>query len=600
VSEAGASAPAPAAPPPGRTAVARRVRDLLGPVSALPDPPPVSIVMLNRDGRAHLVRLVPLLESATDYPSIELIVVDNGSRDGSVEYLERAPVSYPVRVERNDENVSFSAGCNQGAALASFDHLLFLNNDVEPFDPGWLRELVAGLSRSGASAVGATLLHGAARPGEVSSGYLIQHQGVRFRRKDGYVTPINHLDASAGLERLGTDVPSPAVTAACMLIERSTLERVGGFTPGFHYGYEDVDLGLKLIGDGGITVCSGRSVLFHHESATRLATQELPERRDIRLSNQRLLMERWGPQLEREYMRDRLAQTGLWSERGKPEVALISPTDRDSERAVRELGDALEESGWEVAYVERVGDGWGEPPAGTDLLVVADHGYGAELRNGIVSGAWVWGDVDRWEHRPWLRRCQLVLAGTREAAEAVRALGRHPIEFPAGGNPDALARELTEIVESRNRPPRFCVKLPRGARRPGSPATLAGALRGELERRGHLCTLQLADEWERLDGLTADVAISFAAAYQPKPAQLNVLLLEQAPGPEVLDGRWDLVAVEDGPLAGRLGGVAPAPPLISLGLAPSGAIGPACERLLEALHAVEAANAWTPSIAGAA
>ena len=569
--------------------MARRVRQMLGPVPPLPAPPPISIVMLNLDGRAHLERSVPLLESATDYPEIELIVVDNGSTDGSLEYLDSAPVSYPISVERNPENVSFSAGCNQGAARARFDHLLFLNNDVEPFEPGWLRELVVCLSRSGASAVGATLLHGAGRPGEVASGYLIQHQGVRFRRKDGWVTPINHLDATAGLERLGRDVPSPAVTAACMLVERSTLERVGGFTPGFHYGYEDVDLGLKLVASGGITLCSGRSVLFHHESATRLATLELPDRRDRRMANQRLLMSRWGPQLEREYVRDRLERTGLWSERPRPEVALTSCCDPDDERATRELGDALEELGWEVAFVERVGSGWGQPPAGADLLVVTDHGYGAELPNGVLVAGWLLGDVERWARRPWLRRCHLLLAGNAEVERALAALGRHAIAFPADGDWDARARELTDLVDTGNRRWRFCLKLPRAPGSGRSTLTLAGELRRELERRGHVCTLQLADEWERLDGLTADVSISLARAYDPKPAQLNMLLLlEEPPGEEALAGGFDVVAVDSGPLAERLGRLAPVPPLTSLGLAGGDGVSSAVDRLLEALrHAAE-------------
>jgi GT2 family glycosyltransferase len=579
-------------------AVARRVREMLGPVPPLPNPPPISIVMLNLNGRQHLERVVPLLETATDYPEIELIVIDNGSTDGSLEYLDQAPVSYPIHVERNPENVSFSAGCNQGAARAGFELLLFLNNDVEPFEPGWLRELVVCLSGSGASAVGATLLHGAARPGEVASGYLIQHQGVRFRRKDGYVTPINHLDASAGLERLGQDVPSPAVTAACMLVERSTLERVGGFTPGFLYGYEDVDLGLKLVASGGIALCSGRSVLFHHESATRLAAQQLPDRRSTRVANQRLLMSRWGPQLEREYVRDRLERTGLWSERPKPEVALTVPSDHDDERATRELGDALEERGWEVAFVERVGNGWGEPPAGTDLLVVTDHGYGAELPNGVLVAGWVLRDVGRWARRPWLRRCNLLLAGSPEAEDALHALGRHAIAFAADGDPDARARELTELVDAANGRWRFCLKLPRA---PGSgrrTLKLAGELRSELERRGHLCALQLADEWERLDGLTADVSISLARGYEPKPAQLNVLLLlDQSPGADALAAGFDVVAAESGPLRERLGRLAPLPPLTSLGLDGRDGVGTAVDRLLEALEHVAENTGFMRSIA---
>ena len=569
---------------------------MLGPVPALPDVPSISIVMLNLDGRAHIQRLVPLLESATDYPAIELVVVDNGSCDGSVEYLERAPVSYPIRIERNSENVSFSAGCNQGAARASFDHLLFLNNDVEPFEPGWLIELVACLLRSRAAAVGSTLLHGAARPGEVASGYLIQHQGVRFRRKSGHVTPINHLDAAAGLERLGTDVPSPAVTAACMLIERTTLERVGGFTPGFHYGYEDVDLGLKLLADGGITVCSGRSVLFHHESATRLSTQALPDRRGLRLVHQRLLMKRWGPQLERAYVRDRLEQMGLWSERPQPEVALTSSTDPGTERRVRELGDALEERGWGVAYVERVGSGWGDLPAGTDVLVVTDHGYGAQIPSGVVLAAWLFGDVERWALRPWLRRCHLLLAGTRETGEALAALDRHAIAFPGEGDLSGLARELTDIVETRNRRWRFCLKLPRHLACGRTPLS-TGALRAELERRGHLCTVQLADEWERLDGLTADVVISLSPAYEPTPAELSVLFAEEPLASDALGGRWDLVAVDDGPLAERLSSQPPRPPLISLGLHSRNGIESAVDRLMEALgHAAESTG-FSASIA---
>ena len=571
---------------------------MLGPVPPLPEPPPISIVMLNRDGRHHLERVVPLLESATDYPEIELIVVDNGSTDGSLEYLDQARVSYPIRVERNAENVSFSAGCNQGAARAGFELLLFLNNDVEPFEPGWLRELVVCLSRSRASAVGATLLHGAARPGEVASGYLIQHQGVRFRRKDGYVTPINHLDATAGLECLGQDVPSPAVTAACMLVERSTLERVGGFTPGFHYGYEDVDLGLKLVANGGITLCSGRSVLFHHESATRLATQELPDRRSTRMANQRLLMSRWGPQLEREYVRDRLERTGLWSERPRPEVALTVPCDPDDELATRELGDALEELGWDVAFVERVGNAWGRPPAGTDLLVVTDHGYGAELPNGVLVAGWVLRDFERWARRPWLRRCHLLLAGSAETGDALRALGRHAIAFPADGDSEARARELTELVDAGNREWRFCLKLPRAPGSERSTLTRAGELRSELERRGHLCALQLADEWERLDGLTADVSISLARGYEPKPAQLNVLLLlEEPPRAEALSGAWDVVAADSGPLAERLARLAPLPPLMSLGLEGRDGVGAAVDRLLEALGHVAEDTGFTALIA---
>jgi hypothetical protein len=220
-----------------------------------------------------------------------------------------------------------------------------------------------------------------------------------------------------------------------------------------------------------------------------------------------------------------------------------------------------------------------------------------ELPSGVLVAGWVLRDVVRWASRPWLRRCHLLLTGSAEAGDALRELGRHSIAFPADGDWDARARELTELVEAGNRRWRFCLKLPRGPGSGQSIHALAGELRGELERRGHLCTLQLADEWERLDGLTADVSISLSRAYEPKPAQLNVLLLvEETPRPETLAGRFDVVAVDSGPLAERLGALAPLPPLVSLGLDGRDGIGSAVDRLLEALRRVAEDTGFTQSI----
>ncbi|HSL76305.1 MAG TPA: glycosyltransferase, partial [Candidatus Limnocylindrales bacterium] len=90
--------------------------------------PLVSIVMLNRDGEAHLRRNLPAL-AATAYRDVELIVVDHASTDGSLKVLETFRPAFPVRVLRNPENTTFSAGNDQGAAEARGELLLFLNND---------------------------------------------------------------------------------------------------------------------------------------------------------------------------------------------------------------------------------------------------------------------------------------------------------------------------------------------------------------------------------------------------------------------------------------------------------------------------------------
>src|SRR5207342_3334808 len=80
-------------------------RDL--PPATIDHGPLVSVVILNRDGRALLERCLAALDR-TSYQNIELIVVDNGSTDGSVGFLDGLDPRFPLRVIRNEENRSYS------------------------------------------------------------------------------------------------------------------------------------------------------------------------------------------------------------------------------------------------------------------------------------------------------------------------------------------------------------------------------------------------------------------------------------------------------------------------------------------------------------
>ncbi len=100
-------------------------------------PPLISVIILNWNGRAYLENCLAALQSQT-YPAFEIIVVDNGSTDGSVDWLGG---HHPgVRVIANPENRGFAAGNNQGAQAARGDYLALLNNDTQ-VAPAWLAEL---------------------------------------------------------------------------------------------------------------------------------------------------------------------------------------------------------------------------------------------------------------------------------------------------------------------------------------------------------------------------------------------------------------------------------------------------------------------------
>jgi GT2 family glycosyltransferase len=539
-----------ATPPPGRAAIARHLREQLGPEPDLAAWPPVSIVVVNRDGEDHLRLLLPRLASATGYPDLELILVDNGSRDTSVALARSLDLPFPLTVIENDANLSFSDANDDGAERAGNELLLFLNNDVEPFEPGWLKELVACLERSGAAACGATLLHGGDASGAAAGRYVLQHRRVELAGAPGFVRIANAGDGEE-FEGPGPDQPAAAVTAACLLVRRDAFLRAGGFTTGFLWGWEDVDLALKLASGGGGVLASGRSVLFHRESSSRSAAGAEWQRR-TRSHNRRLLAQRWGPQLRREYLLDRLARRGFWTDGDPPLLAVVPSAPAAEDPGAAGLADAVEMAGWRTILVEPQGPGPAELPPEADFVLLADPSRGASLPAGAPCVPWVREGAEAWVSSPLLRNAELTLIERLSFAPALEAAGVAPTLFAGADDSERLVALLRERVQRL----RFCLKLPRD--RHLEPA--AFALRRSLERREHACLLQPPDEWELLAGMTADVVVACGdpGGYVPKPAQLNLLWAAAELRPTQCDG-WDLVLMSDAGSAAALAAETPTP-----------------------------------------
>jgi GT2 family glycosyltransferase len=319
----------------GIEALGDEIRRRLGPPADVSDLPLVSIVVLNRDGADHLRRLLAGLVERTDYPRFELIVVDNDSSDDSLDFIRSVEAPFPISIVANHHNESFSDANNQGVERACGELVLFLNNDVEPFERGWLRELVGCLRANQAGLVGATLVF----PKKESAwGYLVQHRAMRLL-DDPVVLPadLHGHGEDPFAEGFGEDADAVVPTGACMLIKRDLLLRIGGFTHGYIYGGEDIDLALKVLEQGCRVMCSGRSFAIHRFSATRRKGGADP--RESRRRNTRLLWERWGPRLRREYELDRLAGGGVWAAPGQP-----APVSAPSREEVEALGFCLKSS----------------------------------------------------------------------------------------------------------------------------------------------------------------------------------------------------------------------------------------------------------------
>lgn len=167
-------------------------------------------------------------------PDFELIVIDNASTDGTLGTLAECDTS-ELKLIENDQNSGFAAACNQGAARARGEWLIFLNPDTVP-DPDWLEEIKAGQMRHRHAAAFActqldfdnpNLLDGA---GDVYSVYGIAWRG-------GHGLPVSELPREGECF---------SACGAAMVIRRQIFEALNGFEESYFCYYEDVDLGFRL------------------------------------------------------------------------------------------------------------------------------------------------------------------------------------------------------------------------------------------------------------------------------------------------------------------------------------------------------------------
>lgn len=261
-------------------------------IRPLPEPPPrVSAIIPTRDRAELLAVTLDGLLSATDYPDIEVVILDNDSREPETAALFARYDDDPrVRVVSVPGPFNFSDLSNRGAAAATGPVLLFLNNDVEVLEPDWLTELVRQAVRPEIGAVGAKLLY---------PDRTIQHGGV-----------VLGIGGVAGHSHLGVPEEDPgyfcrmviahevsAVTGACLAMRADVFRQVGGFdAEALKVAFNDVDLCLRIRAAGYRIVWTPSSRLIHHESKSRGA-EDTPEKKKRFEGEVLTMLDRWGPQL---------------------------------------------------------------------------------------------------------------------------------------------------------------------------------------------------------------------------------------------------------------------------------------------------------------
>lgn len=232
--------------------------------AAAKDWPGVAIVVPTRDRPELLDACIEGLTAMTDYPDLEVVVIDNGTTDPDALAMLAALRSDPrFKVIRDDGPFSYSRLCNAGAAAVGKPYVTFLNNDIVMLDRNWLKALISVCRKPNAGMVGAKLLFPDGR---------LQHAGVVL----GLGGVAGHCyfklreDDPGYLSELSATREVSAVTGACCAVERGKFLAVGGFDEvNLPIELNDIDLCLRLAEKGWQNYWTPDAILIHLQAASR-------------------------------------------------------------------------------------------------------------------------------------------------------------------------------------------------------------------------------------------------------------------------------------------------------------------------------------------
>lgn len=236
-----------------------------------------SIVILTYNQLEYTKICIESIRKFTNKDNYEIIIVDNNSTDGTVEWLKNQD---NLTVIYNDVNVGFPAGCNQGIKIANGDNILLLNNDVI-VTPNWLYNLNKALwSSEEIGAVGAVS----------NSCSYYQSIDVKYNNIDELLDFANNYNKYSSEDYWSYRTK---LIGFCILIKKEVLNEIGLldeiFTPG---NFEDDDISFRMVSNGYKLLLCKDTFIHHFGSVSFKSYSE--EYRELMNRNEKKFQEKWG------------------------------------------------------------------------------------------------------------------------------------------------------------------------------------------------------------------------------------------------------------------------------------------------------------------
>lgn len=266
---------------------AHRAAELDAVIARLEEPR-VSVVVLTYNNLDFTDACLFSVEAYSDYPNLEVIVVDNASTDGTREYLREWVTKGPDRkIILNDENRGFAAGNNQGLEAATGEYLVILNNDTY-VTPGWVRTLAAHLRRD---------------PSLGIVGPVTNNIGNEARIDIAYADMVEMIERAGRYTRAhaGRLLPLPLVAFFCVMLKRTVFERIGGLDERFGLGFFEDDDYCRRVAESGMRVACAEDVFVHHHLSASFNQLQLEKRQELFERNKALYEQKWGAWMPHAY-----------------------------------------------------------------------------------------------------------------------------------------------------------------------------------------------------------------------------------------------------------------------------------------------------------
>ncbi len=244
----------------------------------------VAIIILTWNGLDYTRACLDTLKAHTSIgQDVSVIVADNGSTDGTIEYLKS--LSWVTLLE-NGSNLGFVRGNNAAIRVADpQDDILLLNNDIEILQDGWLEEMQrVAYEQPEIGIVGCRQI--------LPNGQFL-HAGTYMPRSVWWGQQIGSLEKDVNQYGLNREVEG--VVGACMYIKREVISTVGVLDEDFFSYFEDTDYCLRAREAGYRTVCAGGVTLLHHQNVTTTINQVNFSK--LYLTSQKIFRQKWEKKL---------------------------------------------------------------------------------------------------------------------------------------------------------------------------------------------------------------------------------------------------------------------------------------------------------------